>query len=80
MMVDMQDKHADVDFTAGAGQTKDNNNTTGHQLEKSEAVTQSALRPKPDVSETESSGKGTEGQIMSQPVRQSARTSGRTLK
>lgn len=80
IIIGMQDKHADVDFTAGAGQSKDYNNTTGHRPEKSEAVTQSARKPKLDVSDAENSDKDTEDQIMSQPVRQSSRTAGRTLK
>eukprot|EP00250_Pteridium_aquilinum_P010590 c19500_g1_i3 orf=506-2104(-) len=75
-----QDKHADVDFTAGAGQAKDFNKSARHQLEKSEAVGQSALTPKPEVSETQSSDRDTGAQITSPPVRQSARTGGKRLK
>lgn len=74
-----QDKHADFDFTAGAGQAKDFN-TIKHQKEKAEADSQPNLKPKPEVSESESSGKDTEAQMANQPVRQSARMAGRKLK
>lgn len=75
-----QDKHVDVDFTAGAGQAKDYDNKTGDRPEKFGTITQSVVKPKLDVSDAENSDKDTEDQIMSQPVRQSARTAGRTLK
>lgn len=74
-----QDKHADFDFTAGAGQAKDSN-TTKHQKEKAEAASQPNLKPKPEVSESETSGKDTEAHMANQPVRQSARMAGRKLK
>lgn len=81
-----QDKHADFDFTAGAGRAKDVD-ASGHQNEKHQrraGMTLSNLetlhKPKSEVSESEGDGKDAEAQIASPPVRQSARTSGRKLK
>ncbi|MCO5563999.1 hypothetical protein L7F22_017654 [Adiantum nelumboides] len=74
-----QEKNAEFDFTAGAGQTKDSNKSK-HQLEKSEVIPPTTSIAKPEISEAESTGKESDAQVVSQSVRHSARTAGRTLK
>ncbi|MCO5598132.1 hypothetical protein L7F22_052224 [Adiantum nelumboides] len=75
-----QEKNAEFDFTAGAGQTKDSNKSK-HQLEKSEVIPPTTSMAKPEISEAESTGKESDAQqVVSQSVRHSARTAGRTLK
>ncbi|KAI5079822.1 hypothetical protein GOP47_0005301 [Adiantum capillus-veneris] len=74
-----QEKNAEIDFTAGAGQTKGSNKIK-HPLEKSEVIPPAVSMSKPEISEAESAGKGGDAQGVIQSVRHSARTAGRTLK